>query len=87
MLSRVMLFAAVLALSAVGLSACGGGGGGGSKTLNFYIFNEPGGGPQKVAEKCSKESGGKYEIEFQFLPSQADAQREQLVLRLGAEDE
>ncbi len=87
MLSRVLLSAAVLCLFSVGLSACGGDSGGGSNTLNFYIFNEPGGGPQKVADQCSKESGGKYEIEFQFLPSQADAQREQLVRRLGAEDE
>jgi multiple sugar transport system substrate-binding protein len=86
-LSRVLLSAAVLCLFSVGLSACGGDSGGGSNTLNFYIFNEPGGGPQKVADQCSKESGGKYEIEFQFLPSQADAQREQLVRRLGAEDE
>jgi multiple sugar transport system substrate-binding protein len=85
-LSRVSL-AAVLVALAVALSACGGSSGGGSKTLNFYIFNEPGGGPQKVAQECSKQSGGKYDIEFKFLPNQADAQREQLVRRLGAEDE
>ena len=85
MLSRVCV-AAVLCLS-LGLAACGGDSGGGSNTLNFFIFNEPGGGPQEVAKKCSQESGGKYEIEFTFLPSQADAQREQLVRRLGAEDE
>ena len=85
MLFRVCV-AAVLALS-MGLTACGGDSGGGSNTLNFFIFNEPGGGPQKVAAQCSKESGGKYDIKFTFLPNQADAQREQLVRRLGAEDE
>ena len=87
MLSRVSLLAALLAL-ALGLTACGfGGDEGGRNTLNFYIFNEPGGGPQKVAQACSQQSGGKYEIDFNYLPSQADQQREQLVRRLGAEDE
>jgi multiple sugar transport system substrate-binding protein len=84
--SRILALAVLLALAAFGLAACGGDSGGGSKTLSFFIFNEPGGGPQKVAEQCSKDSGGKYEIEFEFLPSQADQQREQLVRRLGAED-
>ena len=70
---------------AVGLTGCGGDESG-SNTLNFFIFNEPGGGPQKVAEKCSKESGGKYDVEFTLLPNTADQQREQLVRRLGAED-
>jgi multiple sugar transport system substrate-binding protein len=72
---------------AVTLAACGGGDSGGARTLNFFIFNEPGGGPQKVAEECSQQSGGKYDIEFQYLPSRADQQREQLVRRLGAEDD
>ncbi len=79
--------AVVLAAGALGLAACAGDAGGGSRTLNFYIFNEPGGGPQKVAADCSKQSGGRYEIEFQYLPARADQQREQLVRRLGAEDE
>jgi multiple sugar transport system substrate-binding protein len=86
-LSRVSALAVLLVLVALGLSACGGDAGGGANTLSFFIFNEPGGGPQKVAQQCSQESGGKYSIEFQFLPSQADQQREQLVRRLGAEDE
>ncbi|MDQ3739556.1 MAG: extracellular solute-binding protein [Actinomycetota bacterium] len=72
--------------AAVALGACGGDASGGSTTLNYYIFNEPGGGPQKVAEECAKQSGGRYEIEFQYLPARADQQREQLVRRLGAED-
>ena len=70
--SRVSALAVLLVVSALGLGACGGGEGGGANTLNFYIFNEPGGGPQKVAEQCSKDSGGKYRIEFTFLPKQAD---------------
>ena len=85
---RAFIVAAATSLAfAVGLSACGGGeAGSGDRTLNFFIFNEPGGGPQKVAEKCSQESGGKYDIEFTLLPNTADQQREQLVRRLGAED-
>ena len=74
----------VLALSI--LAGCGSDEGGGSKTLTWFIFNEPSGSPQAAAEKCAKESNGAYEIEFQFLPADADGQREQLVRRLGAED-
>ncbi len=55
-------------------------------TLRWFIFNEPSGAPQKIADRCSKQSGGKYDIKFEFLPSQADQQREQLVRRLGAKD-
>ena len=80
--------AAVVVLAAiVALSACGGGDDGGARQLNFFIFNEPGGGPQSVAKQCSEQSGGRYTISFSYLPSDADQQREQLVRRLGAKDE
>src|SRR3954470_20534310 len=70
------------------MAACGGNSGGsGMVTLNWFIFNEPSGGVQAAAKKCSDSSGGKYDIKFQYLPSQADAQREQLVRRLGAKDD
>ena len=55
-------------------------------TLRWFIFNEPSGAPQKIADRCSQQSGGRYKIEFELLPNQADQQREQLVRRLGAED-
>jgi multiple sugar transport system substrate-binding protein len=77
----------LLVALAIGLGACGGDESGGARTLNFFIFNEPGGGPQQVARQCAQQSGGRYDIEFQYLPSSADQQREQLVRRLGAEDE
>jgi multiple sugar transport system substrate-binding protein len=81
----------LLALTAVALAiafgGCGGDDAGGSNTLTWFIFNEPSGAPQAAAEKCSKESDGAYEIEFEFLPADADGQREQLVRRLGAEDD
>ncbi len=59
---------------------------GSGTTLSWFIFNEPSASPQTAAEKCSKESGGEYSIEFEFLPADANGQREQLVRRLGAED-
>ena len=72
---------------ACGVAACGDDGSqSGPVTLNWFIFNEPSGGPQKAAERCAQQSGGRYKINFEFLPAQADAQREQLVRRLGAED-
>jgi multiple sugar transport system substrate-binding protein len=70
------------------LSGCGGSDeSGGATELSFFIFNEPSGAYQEAAKKCSDDSHGEYTISFEFLPAQADAQREQLVRRLGAEDD
>ncbi len=70
-----------------GLVACGDENtSGAGVTLRWFIFNEPSGAPQKIADRCSKQSGGRYNIKFEFLPAQADQQREQLVRRLGAKD-
>jgi multiple sugar transport system substrate-binding protein len=77
---------AVAAIAAV-LASCGDDGSSGrGATLRWFIFNEPSGAPQKIADACSKQSGGRYNIKFEFLPAQADQQREQLVRRLGAKD-
>ena len=54
--------------------------------LSFFVFNEPSGAFQAAADKCSEESNGEYTITFEYLPADADGQREQLVRRLGAED-
>jgi multiple sugar transport system substrate-binding protein len=71
----------------LGACACGNGTGGGARaTLTWFIFSEPGGAPQKIAERCSRESHGAYRIRFEYLPKEADQQREQLVRRLGAQD-
>ncbi|WP_187368831.1 extracellular solute-binding protein [Baekduia soli] len=76
-----------VATSMFAVAACGGGGSSsGRVTLNWFIFNEPSGGVQAAAKKCSAASDGQYTIKFQYLPSQADSQREQLVRRLGAKD-
>ncbi|MEY2517475.1 MAG: trehalose/maltose transport system substrate-binding protein [bacterium] len=69
------------------VAACGDSGSGGARaTLRWFIFNEPSGAPQKIAAACSAQSHGEYNIKFEYLPAQADQQREQLVRRLGAED-
>lgn len=72
-------------IAALGVSGCGGDSGDG-KTLRWFIAIQPGGSIQKVAETCSKQSGGRYDIELELLPTDASQQREQLVRRLGAED-
>ncbi len=78
----------LLAAAAAALVACGNGGGeGGPVALQWFIFNEPSGAPQEIAEGCSEQSGGAYTIEFSFLPADADGQRTQLVRRLAAGDD
>jgi len=67
------------------LTGCGGDDGG-PVSLKWFIAIQPGGSIQKVAETCSKQSGGKYDIDLELLPTDASQQREQLVRRLGAED-
>jgi multiple sugar transport system substrate-binding protein len=82
-------FALAALLAALSLSSCTGSddSAGSGTELSFFIFNEPSGAYQEAAAACSKESDGRYSISFEFLPAQADAQREQLVRRLGAEDD
>ncbi|HSJ16773.1 MAG TPA: ABC transporter substrate-binding protein [Solirubrobacterales bacterium] len=82
---RSGILALILAPVVIALGGCGGSDAGGS-TLTWFIFNEPSGALPTAAERCSKQSGGRYSIEFEFLPNDADSQREQLVRRLGAED-
>jgi multiple sugar transport system substrate-binding protein len=81
---------ACLALSTLAVAALSGCGGGsdksGTRDLTFFVAIQPGGTIEKVSERCSKESGGKYTITPEFLPTDATQQREQLVRRLGAED-
>ena len=55
--------AATVALASVLVAGCGGDSGG-PVSLKWFIAIQPGGPIQKVAETCSKESGGKYDIEL-----------------------
>ncbi|HEV7807600.1 MAG TPA: extracellular solute-binding protein [Solirubrobacteraceae bacterium] len=86
---RAVITALALVVAAAGIASCGdaNSSSSGPVTLNWFIFNEPSGAPQKIADRCSKASGGAYKINFEYLPAQADQQREQLVRRLGAEDD
>ncbi len=77
--------ACVAAIAAVLVSGCGGDDSGGT-SLKWFIAIQPGGSIQEVAETCSRQSGGRYDIELELLPTDASQQREQLVRRLGAED-
>jgi len=80
---------AALSVVVVGfvIAACGDSGSGNARAhLTWFIFNEPSGAPQQIADQCAKDSNGAYDVTFEYLPSQADQQREQLVRRLGAED-
>jgi multiple sugar transport system substrate-binding protein len=70
----------------VALGGCGGSAEAGPPRLKWFVAIQPGGTIETVAERCSKESGGRYEVEAEFLPTDASQQREQLVRRLGAED-
>jgi len=84
------VFAVSASALALALAAgCGGSSddeGGGATSLNWFVAIQPGGSIQEIAKACTEQSGGKYEIKLELLPTQADQQREQLVRRLGAED-
>ena len=81
--SRLLLAALVSAP----LAACGGGtdvGAGGAPLVNWYIGNESW--LPDVIEACNASADGAYELVAESLPTNPDAQREQLVRRLAAED-
>jgi multiple sugar transport system substrate-binding protein len=85
--AKALACLAVAALAAVALAACGGSSNAsGPRELKFFVAIQPGGTIEKDSERCSKESGGRYEVKPEFLPTDATQQREQLVRRLGAQD-
>ncbi|MGA4902266.1 ABC transporter substrate-binding protein [Streptomyces griseoincarnatus] len=69
------------------LAACGGDDESSRPTLNWYNFPDDSGALQEAADRCSRESGGRYRIDYNKLPRAADGQRQQLVRRLAAEDD
>ncbi len=80
---------AVLAVAVVAIVAAlssGDESAGSGRSLSWFVAIQPGGTIEEVAARCSKESGGRYNVEVEFLPTDASQQREQLVRRLGAED-
>ncbi|WP_149202286.1 extracellular solute-binding protein [Actinotalea subterranea] len=74
----------MLVLASAGVvGACGGESG--PPTLTWYT-NPDDGGQARIAEECTQEADGAYEIEVSVLPRDASAQREQLARRLAARD-
>jgi len=78
--------AILAAMAIVALSAgCSSDDDDGAVQLTWYT-NPDNGGQATLARECTDDSGGAYRIETQVLPNEADAQREQLVRRLAAQD-
>ncbi len=73
------------AVSAAMLLITGCGADDGPPVLTWYI-NPDDGGQQALAQQCTEEAGGEYEIRTSLLPNDAPAQREQLARRLAAGD-
>jgi multiple sugar transport system substrate-binding protein len=85
--TKALVFVTVALVVVLGLSSCGEDADSSERrTLTWFVAIQPGGTIEDVAARCSKESGGRYEVEPEFLPTDASQQREQLVRRLGAED-
>jgi multiple sugar transport system substrate-binding protein len=85
-LGRLGVSFAVALCAGVLVAGCGGSASGGPPTINWFVAIQPGGSVQENAARCTEQSGGRYEIALELLPTDADPQREQLVRRLGAED-
>jgi trehalose/maltose transport system substrate-binding protein len=83
MWGRAVLAAGITVLL---LAGCGGGSSSGPPTLNWYIYNEPGGTFKTAATRCTKQAHGRYKVNVVPLPTDADQQRELIVRRLAAED-
>ncbi len=76
--------AAAALVLASSLAACGSSDGG-TPVLTWYI-NPDSGGQDEIASRCTEQAGGAYRIETSQLPRESNAQREQLVRRLAAND-
>jgi multiple sugar transport system substrate-binding protein len=85
-LGRLVVSFTIALLGALVVAGCGGSGSGGPPTLNWFVAIQPGGSIEAIAQRCTEQSQGRYKIDLELLPTDADTQREQLVRRLGAED-
>jgi multiple sugar transport system substrate-binding protein len=83
---RSLAIAVGLALSSIGLAACGGGSSSGPATINVWVFNEPSGSFKDAAARCSQQSNGRFKVVLNALSNDADQQRQALVRRLAAKD-
>ena len=81
---------ALVGASAIALAGCTGSDDdtGSGTELTWFIANQPGGSIQEVAKRCSQDSNGRYNVKVELLAAtDANSAREQLVRRLGAEDD
>jgi multiple sugar transport system substrate-binding protein len=85
-LGRLGISFVVALCGAILIAGCGGDGESGPPKIRWFVAIQPGGSVQENAARCTEQSGGRYEITLELLPTDADPQREQLVRRLGAED-
>src|SRR5258708_22677292 len=78
---------ASVALTGSGLAACGTSSAGtGPITLSYYLYPDSSGATQTAINNCDKQSGGKYTISYQQLPTGSDGPRQQMGRRLAAHD-
>src|SRR5260370_14418759 len=78
---------AAAALASTALAACGTSSAGtGPVTLTYYLYPDSSGATQQAISNCDKQSGGKYTISYQQLPTGSDGQRQQLVQPPAAHD-
>jgi len=83
---KVVASVGAAVIASAGLAACGSDSGSGTPVVNLYGFASAAGFDEVIA-RCNEDSGGKYKIVGNLLPSDADGQREQLVRRLAAKDD
>jgi multiple sugar transport system substrate-binding protein len=85
---RLHFSIALCALVAAVAAGCGSeSGGAATPTINWYVFNEPGGAYDEAVADCNEQADGRYRIVYQKLPTDANQQRELIVRRLAAEDD
>src|SRR5690606_18384050 len=89
--SRRVAATVAAAVAAVALGGCFGLGSQdastGGRSINWYVFNEPGGAYEQAIKDCNDQSNGRYRINYVRLPTDANQQRELIVRRLAAEDD
>src|SRR5436190_18443865 len=72
---KAVVYAALLVVAAG--AGCGAQRGAGrSRTLNWYVFNEPGGAYDAAVTRCNRQARGRYRIHYVPLPTDANQQRE-----------
>ena len=86
--SSAVLSTVCILFSGALAAGCGTGetGESGANTVNWYVFNEPGGAFEDAIKRCNEQAGGDYKIDYVRLPTDADQQRELVARRLAAED-